>query len=234
MHEEIIESIKNLYSDLLFKDNFVDKKTGGVTGANKKLATFPFIGSNYGLSKKILFIGLDMGEDETPQEIQTFEMRNHNLENSRNNHISGTFFTALYFLQEDLKAENLWNNIVRNGATFKQSFKKFNELNLLNPISYACLSNYYKFVTKDRKGRSGDLDRKHINEEIEELLFIKEIEILDPKIIIFQSVQFNNGRFSKMTQKLIAADRKVYIGPHPSHRGTKIPQKYINLIREIK
>lgn len=234
MQAEIIQSLKNLYSDLLFKDNFVDKKTGDVNGENKKLATFPYIGSNYGLSKKILFIGLDIGEDETPKEIQSFEMRNSNLEDSRNNHISGTYFTALYFLKEDLKVENLWNDIVTNGATFKQSLKKFNELNILNPVSYSSLSNYYKFVTKNRKGRSGDLDRKYINQEIEELLFIKEIEALNPNIIIFQSVQFNNGRFSKMIQQLVAEKRKVYIGPHPSHRGTKIPQKFINLFREIK
>lgn len=235
MTNEIKKSISNIYEEILFKDNFVDRNTGIVeTDKTRKLATYPFLGSKYGKTKKIMFIGLDMGKDETPGSIQSFEDRNENLEWSRNNHIIGTYFTALYFLKDDFNLNNIWEEIVKNGGTFSHIYKTFRSLDGYNAIEYISLSNYYKFVTKDRKERSGNSDRKYLNQEKEEYLFLKEIEVLNPDLIIFQSLEFNKSHFSKIINQLVVSNRKVYVGPHPSHRKTKVPNEFIKLLREVK
>ncbi|MBC7525439.1 MAG: hypothetical protein H7239_13505 [Flavobacterium sp.] len=235
MKNEIIKSISSIYEDILFKDNFVDRNTGIVNiDKTRKLATYPFLGTKYGQTKKIMFIGLDMGKDETPQLIQSFEKRNENLEWSRNNHIIGTFFTTFYFLKDNFNFNDLWIEIVKNGGTFMQIYKTFRALDGFNPIEYISLSNYYKFVTNGRVGRSGKFDRKHLNQKKEEQLFLQEIEVLNPDIIIFQSLDFNHSKFAKIINQLVSSNRKVYIGPHPSHRKTKVPNEFIKLLREVK
>ena len=54
--KRIKERIKELYVNF-FKELNVDKKEGLMKDINVKFATYPYIGSNYGKTKKILFVG---------------------------------------------------------------------------------------------------------------------------------------------------------------------------------
>lgn len=228
------KSIEKLYSDLLFKDSFVDRETGIVQSTNKKFETYPFIGSSYGKLKRILVVGLDIGKEECIGKIQTFENRKSSIEgrfiDEHNPHISGTYFTVLYFLKEELGFVEKWNEIADKG-TFKKLLRNYkNEFPKENPLSFIALSNYYKFVTLERIKRTGDQDRIHLSKKREDELFLKEVEILNPEIIIFQGVRFQNAEFSKIISQFLKDDRKVYIGRHPSARikGGRIPFNFIN------
>lgn len=80
---------------------------------------------------------------------------------------------------------------------------------------------------------SGGLDRVAFSQAKENELFLKEVEILNPEIIVFQGVRFNNPEFRKTIDKFIEDNRKFFVGRHPSARvkGGRIP---FNFIRDLK
>ena len=97
------DTINDVYHEYWFEDGTVDEESGILQKNNDyRFATFPFIGSNYGKAKKILFVGLDVGAD--PGGIRTFEEARHAVEDValeyHNKHIAGTYMHALYFLRE--------------------------------------------------------------------------------------------------------------------------------------
>jgi hypothetical protein len=195
-----------------------------------RFVTYPYIGSNYGRLTRILFIGLDVGADEK-RGIQTFEERRNAIEEKEiqlhNPHIAGTYICALFFLKEKLGLKTFWKQN-KNKISSQHILKKivnFEE----NPLSYVSLTNYHKFVTVGRKNRTGGLDRKFVHKDYEEKLLLKEIELLEPKIIIFQSKQFLTKKFKRLIYKIKKlTDSKIYIGLHPSHRGNKSPEYLID------
>lgn len=76
--EKLQTEIKGVYKTFFEKLN-IDENTGELQVDNKilKFATFPYIGSNYSDAKKrILIVGLDIGQDETPDHLQSFSERN--------------------------------------------------------------------------------------------------------------------------------------------------------------
>lgn len=234
------KNIEQLYSDILFKDGFANRQTGVVKETNKKFETFPFIGSNYGKLKRILVVGLDVGKEEVKDRIQTFEDRKSSIEDTfiekLNPHISGTYFTALYFLKEELSFTEKWNEIADKG-TFKKLIRTYKEeLPKENPLSFIALSNYYKFVTINRENRMGDLDRVYLSQAKEKELVIKEVAILNPEIIVFQSVRFNNPEFREIINQFLKDKRRVFVGRHPSSRvrGGRMPFNFIRDLKEIK
>ena len=89
-----------------------------------------------------------------------------------------------------------------------------------NPLSYIALTNFYKFVTEKREKRSGGGNRRHCDQQIELELFFEEVEIFKPKIVIFQSLSFNN---KKWLERLSSDERLIYVGPHPSYRRSTQP-----------
>src|SRR4051794_40321073 len=54
----------------------------GITGLRPewKFATFPYVGSAYGSAMKILFVGMDIGADEYPGKIGSYEQRRESIE----------------------------------------------------------------------------------------------------------------------------------------------------------
>ena len=80
---------------------------------------------------------------------------------------------------------------------------------------------------------SGGLDRVAFSQAKENELFLKEVEILNPEIIVFQGVRFNNPEFRKTIDKFIEDNRNFFVGRHPSARvkGGRIP---FNFIRDLK
>lgn len=248
MTTEIKKSITNIYEEYFFKDNFVDKNTGIVEiDKSRKLATFPYIGSKYGKSKRILIVGFDIGKDETLGTIQTLDERNKSIEKSDlrglNPHIGGTYFTSLYFLKDVLDLNDFWEDTksTKYGKTFNTILRKVPSHPIENPLSYIAMTNFYKYVTvgrgikniedgKVKKSRKGNFDRKFIDREREINLFLAEIEVLNPEIIFFQSFDFRNLD-SKIKDKLLEKGVKLFYAYHPSdfsETGGNIPENYFS------
>ena len=104
----------------------------------------------------------------------------------------------------------------------------------ISPLSFIALTNYFKFVDKGREGkRSGNKNRKYINEKVEKELFLNEVKIFNPDIIIFQGLDFNH--YSDILKKIKELDIKVYVAPHPANRKKdgRRPTNYLSFFRVI-
>jgi hypothetical protein len=237
MINEIKKSIENIYEEILFKDNFVNRNSGEVKiDKTRKLATYPYIGSKYGRAKKILIVGFDIGNDETIGQIQSLEIRNRIETNDLRNvnpHIGGKYFTALYFLKEDLNLNHFWEDskTSKYGKTFNTILRKIPNLPIENPLSYISMTNFYKYVTIGRENsRRGDFDRIFIDREREIKLFLSEVDVLKPEIIFFQSKGFQNLE-AKIKEILLEMGIKLYFAYHPSDYsqiGGNIPENYFS------
>lgn len=237
MNFETSKSIEKVYEEILFKDNFVDRKTGIVSkDKTRKLATYPYIGSKYGKAKKVLIVGFDIGNDECKGEICSLEHRNQIESNSLrdlNPHIGGTYFTALYFLKDDLNLNDFWEETksTKYGKTFATILRKVPKLPDVNPLSYIAMTNFYKYVTIDRtSSRRGDFDRIFIDREKEVNLFLSEVEVLNPDIVFFQSKGFQNLD-RKIKDALLDKGIEAHYGYHPSdysQAGGNVPEIYFS------
>ncbi len=233
---ELEKKIEKLYAEF-FEKLGINKSTGELMTDVKHLrfATYPFIGSNYATaSKKILFVGLDIGQDETGT-IQSFEERRVSVEASENKnpHIAGTFASALYLLKNEYNWEKQWE-LFNEYPTCYQAHKNMNlEHAGICPLSYVALTNFFKFVEVARIKRSGDSDRKILTKEDEFELILKEIEILNPKIIFLQGVGLE--KYLNVFNSIKAKGIDVYIGYHPANRkkGYKQPEKLIGTYHKI-
>lgn len=225
----IEKKIINLYKN--FFDKFhINHKTGEFL-CNKKLkfATYPYIGSAYGKKIKILFIGLDIGRDEKIGSILGFKEKRERVEGLNNNikemnpHISGTYISIIYLFKKN------WM-MIKNTRSYKVGIEKFQKKYKDNLFSYISLTNLHKFVTKNRKPRSGGNDRKYICRDLELKLLMDEIEIFKPRILLFQSKKFMGPRYLELIKNLKKQNKamKIYIVPHPAYRGVRAPQKYQN------
>ena len=232
MTNELKQKISDLYDMIFFNDGFANKVTGVVNNTNKKVATYPYIGDKYGKSKKILVVGLDLGQDETPGSIQSLVDRNSSLKsvhNKMNFHMGGTYFTALYLLKESLGYNDFYD-LTKNETIFNTIIKRhINDLPSENPLDYICLTNFFKYVTVNREDRRGDFDRHNIDPNLREIeLFLSEIKILDPEIIFLQSMDFNKESFKSILDKILVDNRQIIIGYHPSKALPKLkyPEYY--------
>jgi len=202
MQSILRRQLEDLYYGKLFKEFEINKETGCLKNNPQiKFPTFPYIGSKYGCSKKILIVGLDIGSDETKGKIQSFEERRQAIEEKErkslswhNPHIAGTYFTALFFLKGDLNWQDCWDKLKDKPSCQKALINNQEELPLSNPLSYIALTNYYKFVSVGRENKAGGADRLHQAQESELNFFIKEVKIFNSDIIIFQSKCFGRKR----------------------------------------
>lgn len=234
---EVDETMKTMQSTVkqaykkFFREMGIDPDTGRLDGSpGRKFATFPYVGSEYGSAKKLLFVGLDIGKDPQPGRIQSFSERRASIEDKplchHNPHIAGTYMTALYFLKGELGWNSHWKGIIGTGATCQGVLKYWeNFLPSENPLSHCALTNWHKFVKEHRQHRSGPADRSYLNREMERRFFVVELEAFDPDIVIFQGAGFE--------QKVSGLKRKetcFYVGQHPSARGGSIrePKTLIN------
>lgn len=228
----IQSELKEMYKEL-FEKFEIDEKTGCLKNFPQiKFPTFPYIGSKYGESIKILIIGLDIGSDEKLGGIQSFEERREAIEDkivsNHNPHIAGTYFTSLFFLRNDINFKSYWDKL-KNELSCQKALQKINLLPKLNPLSYVALTNYYKFVSLKRKNRAGGENRNHIDKKIELDFFIKEVKLLDPDVIVFQSNLFNNKK--NLLKELFKIQNNIYIGVHPAYRGKREPEYFIKQIK---
>jgi hypothetical protein len=229
------EQIKTVYDEFL-KEFRIDSDgfLGKFPNLKWKFATMPYIGSKYFSAKtKILFVGLDIGSDETPPKdgapgrYQDLAERNGNIENNIGNwHIAGTYCCALNLLKEQYSWENAWQELC-NYPTYHKLTKDKPRTGGENPLSFVALTNLFKFVTIGREGRTGGENRKFVDREAEELWFLREIEALKPGIVFFQTKE--TWRLSaETTQRIKESNITIMRAPHPAfpYMG-KRPQDYI-------
>ena len=253
-NSKIKKEITDCYTDFFERKEFeVNPKNcgileNGVLRKDKKLkfATYPYIGSQYGEKSKILFIGLEICKDEYPVSIGSFEERQESIDSENNytnttynHHIAGTLVTAIYF-----NKDKVWEKI-ENTKNYKDAIQILNK-NIKNPLLYVALTNFYKFVTQGKELRSDPIDRQYISKEsreYEQKLLLDEIEIFDPDIIIFQSVEFDpltktkyQDFLKKLLKQLKDQNKKIeiWVGPHPAYYGSHKPKEYLSKFNEIK
>jgi hypothetical protein len=218
-----------------FKEFDINPTTGRLNSYPEiKFVTMPYIGSKYYTSKtKILFVGMDVGKDETPGRFQNLAERNSNIESdvNFNPHIAGTYCSALFLLKNEKKWQDIWDKFILYN-TSSQATKTQNHRNGENPLSFISLTNLHKFVTISRVNRSGDENRKFIKRELEESLLLKEIEILNPNLILFQGKLPSSDTLNALKEKNI----EIIFAFHPSNRqkAGRNPQNYIRTFKEIK
>jgi hypothetical protein len=225
--------IEELYKKF-FIDNEIDIITWILNGKRVRFATYPFIWKKYWEKAKILFVWLDIWKDERCVDdiYQKLDDRycgimkkGSSLKSPKdyNPHISWTYITSMYYLFK----EKLSNDIMN--MTFKKWIKeliKNDDTKNDNPLEYVSLINYYKFVTIWRCSRQWSSDRKNqLSNNKENELFLKEIEILNPDIIIFQTIDKNLGWVkAKLREDWF---KNVITLNHPSFIPKKLDKKTI-------
>ena len=236
IRKSLLQDLNVIYRGF-FKNMGIDPKTGlSERCLDMKFVTYPYIGSRYGASAKVLFVGLDVGQDTKPGRVQGFEERRESIESKvlseHNQHISGTYIAALYFLKDAMGWVHYWNEI-KHLRVYKGVLLNIDKLPLDNPLSYVSLTNCHKFNTVGRKTRRGGEDRKYLDESEEWHLFREEIELFDPAVIIFQGKDYRIRKKAKLLKELTGKD--IRICPHSSYVPCQwmSSENFINLIRPV-
>jgi len=224
----LISQLEKVYRELLFEKLKIDEVTGLLKEEPEfeletpydeiKFETFPYIGSKYGETKKILFIGLEVGMEDRPGRIEDFEFRRKSIEDwplwEHNPHIKGTYFAALFFLKEALNLENYWNGLKKLNFG-REEILYSGKLPHLNTLTYVALTNFYKFVKVGSISRKAGKVREPALEPIEENLLVEEVKMFEPDVIIFQGADFEYK--VSLLRKLKERVKQIYIGPHPTY-----------------
>lgn len=209
-----------------FRDMEINPETGTTPQqADRKLAAYPYIGSRYGTDpnvKKLLVVGLDIGSDETPGRLQHFEERRRAIElkplPELKAHIAGTYFTALKYACPGEE----WTKIRDRDQTCEAILKDGYALKS-NPLSYIALTNFYKWVTKDRENKGGASDRRPVSRQRETELLLDEVRLLTPHVIVFQSAEFRKPWFQEVRDS-VTPEVEWHVLEHPSRRGSRRPR----------
>ena len=209
-----------------FRDIEIDPETGTTPRqADRKFATYPYIGSRYGADpdvKRLLVVGLDIGSDETSGRLQHFEERRQAIEckplPSLNPHIAGTYFTALKYSFPGHE----WDRVKDRDQACRAILRDGYALGS-NPLSHVALTNFYKWVTIGRRNKGGGQDRKHVDRHLETALFLQEVRVLAPHVVVFQGAAFDKARFRQVRDS-IAPEVEWHVLVHPSWRGSRRPK----------
>ncbi len=212
-----------------FRHMGIDPRTGiPDRHQSKRFACHPYVGSRYGEDRRILFIGLDIGED--PGHLQSFETRRERIEGKRlsdlNPHIAGTWVVALAMLPPKYG----WDEIADFELTCQKILRENPESRWkANPMSFVGLTNFYKWTTIDRRGRTGGSDREHLSHEIERQFLLDEIHCYQPQVVIFQGAGFRKRRHLDFVRR-VSRTVEVKVLRHPAMRGKRRPR---DMVKEL-
>ena len=234
------EVLGNLYNEFFAKMN-IDPQSGKIRDSSKwsgsRFVSMPFIGLNYlNAPKKILFVGLDVGNDEGKDHILTFEERRESNMSAAGSspHMSGTYITALYLLRE--KYADAWQRISERKELFKTLAK---DQTLPDDVmDHITMVNRWKFVTANRELRHGAKDRFYRDEKLEIHLLYKEIELLNPDIVWFQGDPKGAATY-EFLDTLKEQGRVIYLANHPSRafpieiNGEKIDCRKVEYLKKL-
>lgn len=205
--QSLEKSFESLYHQFMQVMN-IDEKTGvvrqeGTPQGEQELrfGGYPYIGSYYPQAKKkILFVGLDLGYDENMNDnsYHTLSSRRECISftacgfsqlsaNPFNAHMSGTYAFSLAALKDECGWQEAWKLLSADSQRLTKTIinENYNKLPV-DVLDYVALTNLFKFVTVNRKNRTGDSNRKWEKKDVEMDLLSQEIEILNPDVIILQ------------------------------------------------
>ena len=214
-----------------FQDMGIDSQTG-IPGrfpdSDKRFASHPYVGSRYGENTRILFIGLDIGED--PGHLVPFETRRRHIEDkplrNHNPHIAGTWCVSLSLLPPEYG----WGDIAETELTCQQVLRQNPPTRWeANPLSYVGLTNFYKWIAIRRARASGGSDRQHLSREIERRFVMDEIRLYEPQVVVFQGAGFGNRPHLELLQDL-SREVEVRVLKHPSMRGKRRPRDVVRAV----
>lgn len=225
MTAQYLRQVDALYQRF-FCDMGIDPETGTTPlQTDRKFAAYPYIGSKYGADpdvKRLLVVGRDIGSDETPGRLQHFEERRRAIEctplPSLNPHIAGTYFTALKYACPGQE----WAQVRERDQTCQAILKDGYALES-NPLSYIALTNFYKWVTVGRRNKGGGQDCTLVDPRLERELFLEEVRLLAPHVVVFQGADFDKGWFRQVRDAL-TSEVEWHVLVHPSWRGSKRPK----------
>ena len=214
-----------------FREMAIDPRTG-IPGcfpdSGKRFACHPYVGTRYGESTRILFIGLDIGSD--PGHLQSFETRRRHIEDKRlrdhNPHIAGTWCAALSLLPPEYG----WGEIADSELSCQRVLRRYPEARWkANPLSFVGLTNFYKWATIRRDRASGGQDRSHLESEIERRFVMDEIRLYEPQVVVFQGAGFRNRPHLEFVERL-SREFEVRVLMHPSMRGKRRPRDVVEAL----
>lgn len=240
MSTELEVAIRKILVKDFSKAMGFNEETGLLPNGKKRFSGMPFIGFRYSeQTPKILIVGEDIGSDEcvndnakdfngTPLYYHDFDSKRNNCVNvAYNAHLAGTYMTALYLLRNCDKFKDMWEESMC-GKTAHWALKMLSASQIAEIAHMIALTNLHKFVTVDRKGKSGDEDRNWIDHDKEFAIFIEEVKCFAPDIIILQAINsISEAEIEQIKQAVKGV--AVYKLTHPSTRrkGGRIVQKLI-------
>jgi len=133
-------------------------------------------------------------------------------------HIAGTYFTALQYAFPGHE----WDRVKDRDQTCQAILRDGYALES-NPLSHVALTNFYKWVTIGRRNKGGGQDRKHVDRDLETALFLQEVRLLAPHVVVFQGAAFDKARFRQVRES-IAPEVEWHVLVHPSWRRSQRPE----------
>lgn len=208
-----------------------NKETGVFPSGNKRFSGMPFIGDNYGLcTPKILIVGEDVGSDECVndniKDIDGNPLYYHDflskqlscvsLKNKYNAHLVGTYMTAFYLLKNNERFDYMCEGSMC-AKTAHKALKMLGTTAVLWIANVIAMTNLHKFVTVNRKDKSGAEDHECLDRDKEFGIFIEEVKCFAPDIVILQAI---NSISEKEVEQIKQAVKgvAVYKLKHPSNR----------------
>ena len=220
--EQAMRSLASLYREFFYQMG-IDPETGNLDpyhSETQKFACYPYIGSLFGLAKRqVLVVGLEVAHDNPFGEgIQSFENRRRSIEEKplekHNPHIAGTYFTALKYACPEFG----WDRFANSHLSCEKLLKAGKDLPEPNPLSFVALTNFHKWVTKGARKTAGTRDRVTFDRKREEELLCREVEILEPDVVVFQSAEYAKPRFKRLRSMIEWHGRECLVVYHPSNR----------------
>ena len=196
-----------------------NEDTGLLPNGEKRFSGMPFIGNDYGkFYSKILIVGEDIGSDERRKDntYHNFDTKREYCIRPSKAHLCGTYMTALYLLRNCDKFKDMWKESMCD-RTAHWALKMLSASQIAEIADTIALTNLHKFVTVDRKAKSGDQDRNWIDHDKEFATFIEEVKCFAPDIIILQAINsMTNEDIEQIKQAVNGV--AVYKLTHPSTR----------------
>ena len=225
--DEIVANLEERHQRF-FQEMGINQQTGIPSrfgGSGRRFVCHPYVGSRYGESNRILFVGQDVGKDAG--HLQSFEERRRAIEDKplpdHNAHIAGTFCVALSLLPPEYG----WGAIDDSDQTCQSLLRLCPEAwEKYNPLSYIGLTNYYKWTTIGRTRRSGGSDRRFEFPATEGQFLIDEIRCYRPEVVVFQGARFGRLPHLRLVKRL-SREFEVHVFNHPSLRDRRRPRDIV-------
>ena len=225
--DEVVANLEETHQRF-FQEMGINQQSGirsRFGGSGRRFVCHPYVGSQYGESTRILFVGQDVGKD--PGHLQSFEERRRAIEDKplrdHNAHIAGTFCVALSLLPPEYG----WGAIDDSDRTCQRLLRLCPEAwEKDNPLSFIGLTNYYKWATMGRTLRSGSSDRRLESPATERQFLIDEIRCYRPEVVVFQGAPFGRLPHLKLVKRL-SREFEIRVLNHPSWRRGRRPRDLV-------